>query len=276
MNIKTFAVLGNANHVIFRQTLVSLLSVGRVPTFVMEDKGNAALAQKTAWYNGMYETSVQRKRKQDGKEDEGTLPSVEDLAARHSIPHYTVANINLPEAVALMKQHSDVDVYILANTRIVKPALLAVPRVTCMNPHGAYLPTTDAAHQAPDPAGYIRGALVFLFAIMADAPMGITLHHVLPTIDTGDIIATTPVPISKGADLADLIESVVDRTVNVIVDGLEAWDGKSVGIKQDETLILEENRECKRAPKGPEAMAEFVQKVEDKLKEGTYKWYSNP
>jgi len=274
---KTFAVLGNANHVIFRKTLRTLLSVGRIPTFVMEDTASPAMARKTAWYQSMYDIAVERKQKEEEKKDgeeEIVLPSIADLAARYSIPHYTVANINHPDAIALMKQHPDVDVYILANTRIVKPVVLAMPRVTSMNPHYAYLPTKDPAHQAPHPSGYIRGALPFMYALLADAPMGITLHHVQPTIDTGDIIVSTTLPIAKGEDVSDLIVNVVDYTAKLIVIGLREWDGKSVGIRQDETLILEENRECKRAPKGSEAMEEFVQKVTDKLKEGTYSWYS--
>ena len=58
----TFALLGNANHVILRLTLSKLLREGFRPAFVLEDEGTAALQRKTTWYNGMYDSTQVRGR----------------------------------------------------------------------------------------------------------------------------------------------------------------------------------------------------------------------
>lgn len=113
------------------------------------------------------------------------LPSVAELLKGTGIAHYTVANLNNDEAVGFMKQH-DVQLYALANTRIVKEHVLAIPTVTSFNCHGAFLPSDAPEHQSPDPSGYIRGALVTMYALEDDAPLGLALHHVLPALDAGE------------------------------------------------------------------------------------------
>ena len=145
----SFGVLGNADHVILRLTLYELLQAGFVPSFVLEDLGTAVMNAKTSWYNEGYRSS-------------GMLPpTVAEMLADTRIAHYRVGSINDEEASACMQNH-DVKLFVLANTRIVKPHVLAIPTVTSFNCHAAYLPSNDARHQSPDPAGYLRGALVML------------------------------------------------------------------------------------------------------------------
>lgn len=120
--------------------------------------------------------------------------------------------------------------------------------------------------------GYIRGALVFMFAVAQNAPTGLSLHHVLPTIDTGEIIDTCPVPISKGADFSDLIVSVVHSTAGLWVKGLKEWDGTSTGVKQDDSMFPD--AECRRAPKTPESMLALEASVSTMLAGDEYKWFA--
>jgi hypothetical protein len=122
---KSVGVLGNANHVILRLTIQKLLAAGIVPTFVLEDLGSAPMIRKTTWYQEQWDNT--------SSEGDSALPSVADMLVPHShVAHYTVDNCNSPEACALMKQHT-CELFLLANTRVVKECVLEIPTVTCFS-----------------------------------------------------------------------------------------------------------------------------------------------
>ena len=261
--LKSYGMIGNADHVILRSTLQVLLNDPALPapSFVMEDEGTTALKQKTMWYNSEYFS----KRP-------ASLPTCAEMCASRSppIPHFTTSNCNSSEALDLLKPFS-VQVLVLANTRIVKPPLLSIPTVTSLNCHGAYLPTKDPRFTAPFPSGYLRGALVFLFAVLSDAPTGLTLHHVLPAIDAGRIVQNCAVPVRRGDEFTDLIGEVVSRTAALWCKGLKEFDGTNSGAEQDESMFPDAT--CRRSPKTPEGVAELCHKVDEVLKGGKYSWF---
>jgi methionyl-tRNA formyltransferase len=65
--------------------------------------------------------------------------------------------------------------------KIIKKALLQVPRNGFVNTHPSLLP-------------YNRGKHYNFWALVEQAPFGVTLHRVDPGIDTGDIIAQQTIP----------------------------------------------------------------------------------
>jgi methionyl-tRNA formyltransferase len=68
------------------------------------------------------------------------------------------------------------DVLVLGSSRILRPNILAVPRIATLNPHPGLLPA-------------YRGLDVIPWAIYNGDPLGVTVHVVDPGIDTGDIVA---------------------------------------------------------------------------------------
>ena len=106
-----------------RKDLLHRIKKGtNVPTFVLEDLGSAPMIRKTTWYQEQWDNT--------SSEGDSALPSVADMLVPHShVAHYTVDNCNSPEACALMKQHT-CELFLLANTRVVKECVLEIPTVT--------------------------------------------------------------------------------------------------------------------------------------------------
>ncbi|GMI41814.1 hypothetical protein TeGR_g2188 [Tetraparma gracilis] len=231
--VRTVGVLGNANHMILRLTLQKLLAAGTVPTFVLEDLGSPAMVRKTGWYQECWEKTT--------PVDTEPFPTVAEMLAPHpGVAHYTVDDCNSEEACALMSRHTS-ELFLLANTRVVKP--------------------------------YIRGSLPFLFAILDNAPLGITLHHVLPALDAGDMLSTCSIPIKRGDTVADMIRSAAIATAELMLQGVVDWDGTTNGVKQDESMLLERNRKCHLAPRTKELFSEFCAKADAFLESRQYRWY---
>ena len=124
-NTFSVGVLGNANHVILRLTLRKLLEVGIFPAFVLEDLGSPPMIRKTVWYQEQWDAT--------SADGEAALPTVEEMLGPHeNVAHYTVENCNSPDACDLMKRHS-CQLFLLANTRVVKECVLEIPTVTCFS-----------------------------------------------------------------------------------------------------------------------------------------------
>ncbi len=85
---------------------------------------------------------------------------------------------------------------VVAYGQILKPAVLAYPRLGCINVHASLLPRW-------------RGAAPVQRAIMAgDETSGITLIQMNAGLDTGDMLAKAPVTISQQDTAADLFEKL--------------------------------------------------------------------
>lgn len=85
-------------------------------------------------------------------------------------------------------QELKVDVMILAGTPIIRSSILEVPRLGTLNAHQGALPR-------------FRGMNVIEWSILERAIPTLTVHFVDPGVDTGDIIATAPIPLYPGDTL---------------------------------------------------------------------------
>lgn len=74
------------------------------------------------------------------------------------------------------------------------------------------------AHMGPLPA--IRGMNVLEWSLLLGAPPAVTLHWVAAGIDTGDLIATTPLPVRAGDTITSLRARFVPVAVELIADHL--------------------------------------------------------
>jgi methionyl-tRNA formyltransferase len=80
------------------------------------------------------------------------------------------------------------DLMILAGTPVIRAAILEVPRLGTLNVHQGMLPR-------------FRGMNVIEWAVLEGYPPTISVHFVDAGLDTGDIIATEPVPVLTGDTL---------------------------------------------------------------------------
>src|SRR5205085_5807381 len=101
---------------------------------------------------------------------------------------------------------------------ILPPAVLAAPRLGCVNVHASLLPRW-------------RGAAPIQRAILAgDRESGITIMQMEEGLDTGPILLREPIPIASGATSAGLSAELAILGGRLIVTALDGVaEGRPVG-----------------------------------------------
>ena len=119
----------------------------------------------------------------DDPREPAWFESVAALALQYRIPVYTPASPNGPEMLGVLcalEPDLFVSVYY---RRLLSPEALALPSIAAVNLHGSLLPK-------------YRGRAPLNWAIVnGERETGVTLHHMAPEADAGDIIAQATVPI---------------------------------------------------------------------------------
>lgn len=110
----------------------------------------------------------------------GILPSraatLEGLARQWNIPVRRCGTLRSPEELQLIRRFAPDLVVVAAFSRILKPELLRIPALGCINMHPSLLPK----YRGPNP---------FYWALAnGESETGVTVHYVDEGIDSGDII----------------------------------------------------------------------------------------
>lgn len=104
--------------------------------------------------------------------------SLWDVLAEHpGIPHFKIPDINAPGNVARLRALAQDVILVAAFQQILKPAVLDMPRLGCINVHPSLLPR----YRGPAPFYWMRRN--------GERVAGVTVHYMDEGIDTGDIIA---------------------------------------------------------------------------------------
>ena len=113
----------------------------------------------------------------------------------------------------------------VAYGHILRPAVLAVPKLGCINVHASLLPRH-------------RGASPIAAAILCgDSHTGITVIRMSPRMDDGDIIAQKAIPIADGDTAGTLHDKLAVLAAEVLAETLEGFrTGTVVYRKQDESM----------------------------------------
>ena len=169
----------------------------RVASFVREH-GLAALVRRAA--------GVGRKRR--AAPPAAGAPAfgepVAAFCARRGIPLVRVASPDDPgDATAL--RALDADLFVCAGFGIVRPAMLAMPRLGTLNVHMGLLPQ-------------MRGMNVAEWSVFTGVPTGCTVHLVDRGVDTGDIILFRAVDVSGAGDIEALRRRVDEAQVVALGD----------------------------------------------------------
>lgn len=198
--------------------------------------------------NGMFPSLIIQEVSPIGDEERGKFltriagqpipPRITELISGTMIPIYCVSNHNDPTCQELLEDFKP-DLLVLGGTRIIKPAILRVPRRGTINAHPGLLPR-------------LRGSSSVGWALYKDLPQGATAHFVDPEIDTGDIIVSRQLPVYR----EDSYESLNYR-IGILAGELMA-----------ESLAAIISGEVPRIPQDPDAGETLRVIPDDLLEEG--------
>jgi methionyl-tRNA formyltransferase len=127
------------------------------------------------------------------------------VCARYAIPLHEIANINDPDAQALLAELAPDVVFVIGWHQIVKPATLRLARIGMIGAHASLLP-------------HNRGSAPINWAILRGEPeTGNSLIWLAEDVDAGDVIAQTPFPITPYDTCATLYARVAESNRDMLI-----------------------------------------------------------
>lgn len=153
------------------------------------------------------------------------------LAQKHNIPVYQPRTLRDPIAQEQLRALSPDLMVVVAYGLLLPEAVLAIPRLGCVNVHPSLLPRW-------------RGAAPIQRTIAAgDSISGVTIMQLDAGMDTGPILKQASHPLSgheSSADLHDFFATMGAALLLETVDGLEV--GRIKSVKQDDLLATHANK----------------------------------
>ncbi len=152
--------------------------------------------------------------------------TIVSLAAEREIPVYEVARLAAAQTLATLRALAPDVICVACFARRLPPALLALPRLGCLNVHPALLPD----NRGPDP--------LFWTFQRGDRETGVTIHLMDAQLDTGPILAQERVGVPEGGDEAALERHLAARGGALLVNVLdELAAGTARPMPQDESRV---------------------------------------
>lgn len=144
-----------------------------------------------------------------GKRGQELLPTpVKSAALELGIPVYTPSKINTPEALAQVRACQPDLLVVVAYGQLLKPELLAIPRLGAINIHASLLPL-------------YRGAAPLQRALMAgERTSGATIMYLDQGMDSGDIILQQKLVIGENETFASLHDRVSELGAELLLQAL--------------------------------------------------------
>ena len=137
-----------------------------------------------------------------------TKTPVHQLAESHGLPVLTPASLRNEDAQAEFRSYGPDLAVVAAYGLILPPAVLAAPRLGCVNVHGSLLPRW-------------RGAAPVQRAIMAgDAETGVDLMRMEEGLDTGPVAREIRIPIEPNVNAGELTTILAALGAQLIAEAL--------------------------------------------------------
>lgn len=151
-----------------------------------------------------------------GRGQRTTLSAVHKLADKHGIPVRHPTSLKDPAAAADFAA-LDADIAVVAAYGLIlPPAILAAPRLGCINIHASLLPRW-------------RGAAPIQHAILAgDTESGITIMQMDAGLDTGDILTSRTLPITNDTTAETLHDALAALGADMITPAMDALAARSL------------------------------------------------
>jgi UDP-4-amino-4-deoxy-L-arabinose formyltransferase/UDP-glucuronic acid dehydrogenase (UDP-4-keto-hexauronic acid decarboxylating) len=141
----------------------------------------------------------------DDPEETVWFASVADLCARKNIPVYAPENVNHPIWEEKIKSILPDVIFSFYYRKILGKTILEIPAGGCFNLHGSMLP----AYRGRCPVNWVL--------VNGETVTGITLHHMTPRPDDGDIVAQIQIDISDH-DTALSLHNKLAAAVPLLLD----------------------------------------------------------
>jgi methionyl-tRNA formyltransferase len=160
-----------------------------------------------------------------GRGHQVIISPVKQLALQLNLPLLQPKTLREPEALAHLAAWKPELIVVAAFGQILRPAVLDLPPLGCINVHGSLLPRH-------------RGAAPILAAILAgDSEAGITMMRMAPGIDTGPMLAQRATSIAPDDTTATLAERLAFIGAELPTESLPAYlAGTLIAQPQDEAL----------------------------------------
>ena len=136
--------------------------------------------------------------------------SVAEVARGHRLPLLTPPSPNLPALVETLRGLEPDVILSVWYRRLLGADLLALPRVAALNLHGSLLPR------------YRGRAPVNWVLVNGESRTGVTLHHMIPEADAGDIVAQEALDIDQDDTALTLYTRMVKAGVDLLLDAYPA------------------------------------------------------
>ena len=152
------------------------------------------------------------------------LPSpVKVCALSHEIPVFQPAKMRDGEALGYLRELDPELIVVAAYGKILPSEILDYPVKGCINVHSSLLPK-------------YRGAAPINWAILnGEAVTGVTIMHMAPALDAGDIISQASTPIGADETAPMLTARLAELGAELLVSAVEAIGaGTAVRTPQDE------------------------------------------
>lgn len=151
---------------------------------------------------------------------------VKELAISHGIAVFQPPKVNTPESLAELSGLGADLFVVAAYGQIMKPELLAIPRLGAFNLHGSLLPRH-------------RGAAPVQYSIWkGDSSAGVTIFQIEPSLDSGPMIGKVATEIGPKETSGELMLRLADLSVDLTLTAVDQLDsGSAIFEKQDETLV---------------------------------------
>lgn len=154
----------------------------------------------------------------------GSFLEPSSLLQKNSIPLYRVDGYN-GELAEQALHDTSTDVLLLYGSKIIKPNILAIPKVGTLNAHSSLLPK-------------YRGSASEFWMLNNNEPQyaGITVHWVDPGLDTGDIFLQQPIQAPSGITPQKLRAMGRPIAAKLLAEAVLSIErGEIKRIKQDES-----------------------------------------
>ena len=153
-------------------------------------------------------------------------PAIKTIALAAGLPVFQPERLADAEAMAGLRSLRPDLILVMAYGQILRRAVLQLPPLGCLNLHASLLPRH-------------RGASPIQAAIRAgDAETGITVMHVAPALDSGDIILARAIPIHPDETGGGLHDRLAELAPDAMAEALERIvAGTASRTVQDESRV---------------------------------------
>jgi methionyl-tRNA formyltransferase len=153
-----------------------------------------------------------------------TPPLVKRLALELGLPVIQPERLRQPEAMAQLQAWAPDLIVVAAFGQILRPVVLDLPRLGCVNVHASLLPRWRGA--APIQAALLHG----------DAETGVTIMRIDPGVDTGPTLSQRALPIQPDDNAGTLSQRLAVLGSELLLETLPGYlSGAFIPQPQDES-----------------------------------------